>query len=194
MTSLTAEERVVTLLRTFDEARVSYGVGSTGQGVTLLPSMWHEGSYAELEARLIELRESSRRPLWWHASQRHRWGVERTIVAPVRRRVPTVVFSLPPYCEVVYGGPSIGSKAAVVRVYRWSPDVDEGKAAEGIRALVRLMHGGRRFQITLPKIVLRRKLGLDLEPEDPAESGRDLAVRGRGRERAGFGDADMPLD
>jgi hypothetical protein len=130
--------------------------------------MWHGGSYAELERRLIELRESSRRPLWWHACHRHRWGVERTIVASIRRRTP-VSFSLPPFCELVYGGPSIGSKAAIVRVYRWSPDVDEGKAAEGIRALVRLMHDGRRSQITLPKIVLRRRLGLDLEPEPKGE-------------------------
>lgn len=152
-------------MRTLDEARVAYGVGSTGQGVILMPSQWHEGSYAELEARLIELRESPRRPLWWHACQRHRWGVERTIVAPVVRRISGPDFTLPPYCELIAGGPAIGARVAMARVYRWTELVDEAKAAQGVRALVRLMYDGRKERICLPKLVLDRKLGKSIEPE-----------------------------
>lgn len=165
--SLTAAERVIELLRTFNEARVSYGAGSTGQGVRLMPSMWHEGSYAELELRLIDLRESSRRPLWWHVSARYRWGVERTIVLPVIRRRAGAEFSIPrgSNFEVVAGGPSVGTKAAVARIYRWDEGVDDTKAAEGVSVLTGSMYEGRKDRICLPLPVLQRRMGLPIAPE-----------------------------
>ena len=165
MTGITAEERVELLLRTFNEARVTYGVGSTGNGVQLMPSMWHGGSYSELERCLLNMRESSQRPLWWHASQRYRWGVERTIIAPVVRRITGPDFRLPPYCELIAGGPAVGAKHAIARIYRWSDAVDEKKAAEGVRVLSESMYDGERWRIVLPLIVLSRRLGLPIEPE-----------------------------
>jgi hypothetical protein len=164
ITTEEAEQRVVQLMRTLSEARVSYGLGSTGEGVTLMPSQYHEGSYSELERRLRELRESSRRRLWWHSSQRYRWGVERVIVAPVVRRKAGPEFRLPPFCELIAGGPAVGSKKAIARVYSWREDVDEDAAAEGITALAELMYDGEYDRIVLPMLVLRRVLGIP-EPE-----------------------------
>lgn len=162
-----AESRVIQLMRTLTEARVSYGVSSTGSGVILMPSQYHEGSYQELERRLVELRESERRRLWHHASLRYRWGVERTIVAPVIRRKKGPEYRLPQFCELIAGGPAVGSRQAVARVYRWSEDVDEQAAAEGITALTELMFDGEYDRIVLPMIVLRRVLGIP-EPEPVA--------------------------
>jgi hypothetical protein len=164
---LAAEERVELLLRTYEEARVSYGVGSTGQGVRLMPSMWHEGSYSELERSLLALRESARRPLWWHACQRFRWGTEHVVVLPVKRNRLGAEFLLPRDCnfEVIAGGPAVGSKHAVARIYRWTEAVDVGKAIEGVAALTALMFGGRSDRIQLPQLILRRRLGLPIEGE-----------------------------
>lgn len=160
-TELTPEQRVVELLRTLNDALVSYGAASTGDGVRLLPSMYSEGSYQELEDRLRDLREM-RRPLWWHVSHRYRWGVEKLIVARVIRRLEGPEFVLPPNCELIAGGASLGSKAAVARVYAWSPEVDRKKAGEGVSALVSLMFGGDVERIVLPGDVFRRAMGLPI--------------------------------
>lgn len=165
MTPLAAEDRVIELLRTFNEARVAYGRGSTGNGVIHMPSMWHEGSYAELERRLLEMREGIQRPYWWHISQRYRWGVEVTVIVPVVRRRMGAEYLLPHHCELVAGGPSVGEKKAMARVYRWSEDVDDGVVTTGVRTLTALMYDGRDDRIQLPRLVLARKLGLPLEPE-----------------------------
>lgn len=162
---LEATERVELLLRTYEEARVSYGVGSTGNGVRLMPSMWHEGSYSELEGALLTLRESVRRPLWWHACQRFRWGTEHLVILPVIRRKAGPDFRLPPFTELIAGGPAVGSRFALCRVYRWRDDVDATKAADGVAALTRLMFKGRTDRIMLPQLILRRRLGLPVEGE-----------------------------
>jgi hypothetical protein len=157
---VTPEDRVVELLRTLAEAQVSYGFGSTGNGLRLMPSMWHDGSYAELELRLRQLRESRRRQLWWHTSYRYRFGEELTIVAPVVRLKTGPEFRLPPFTELIAGGPAVGSKAAWCRVYRWRPDINLGLVAQGVSTLTGLMYDGNTERIVLPDDVYRRTLGL----------------------------------
>lgn len=130
-----------------------------------MPGMYAEGSYAELELRLAELRESRLRPLWWNACARYRWGILRTIVCPVVRRITGPDFRLPRdhdgvlRCELVAGGPAVGAKAALARIYQWSDDVDEQRAADGITVLATLMYEGRKHNIVLPQDVLNRALG-----------------------------------
>ena len=157
---------MVELLRTLTEARIAYSYESTGDGVRLMPSMYSEGSYAELESRLRDLRESRRRQLWWHISQRYRFGVERLIVCPVVRRRTGPEFCLPPHCELVAGGPAIGARAAYCRVYRWRAEVNLELVAQGVSVLTRSMFGGESQRIVLPQVVLRRVLGM---PEPEAE-------------------------
>lgn len=160
---LTPVERVELLLRTLNEARVSYGEPSTGTGSSIMPSTYNAGSYQELERCLVVLRESPYRNLWWHASSRYRWGETQTMICRVERRKNRPdIFQLPPYCELIAGGPAIGSKSALVRVYHWSDDVDEKRAHAGLRALTRLMYDGDRGRIKLPLPLLYRTLGLPL--------------------------------
>lgn len=169
MTQLSATARVVLLLRTFNEARVSYSVESTGNGLTLMPSDWHEGSYEELERRLVEQREAHRE-LWRHVGYRYRWGDERLIVCPVVRRMRGSEFVLPGNCELIAGGPSVGNRVALARVYRWADFVDDGKVVKGVTMLTESMFAGEHWRIMLPLSLLRRELGL------PVEGERELAA------------------
>ena len=114
---------------------------------------------------MLTLRESNRRPLWWHACQRYRWGAEVVMILPVVRRITGPDFRLPPFCELIAGGPAVGSRFAMARVYRWRDDVDQAKATDGVHALTALMFRGHTDRITLPLAVLRRKLGLPVEGE-----------------------------
>jgi len=151
-----ATERVELLLRTYEEALGSFNASSGDGGPTLMASDWALYSYPELERCLHDLRDSSRRPLWWHVSHRYLRGEERTIICAVsRRRHHPDVFNLPPFTELVAGGPAIGSRHAQVRVYQWTERVDQGKVRQGIRLLSRTMYGGRQEKIKLPPFVLK---------------------------------------
>lgn len=155
---LSAEERVIELLRTLAEAREAWDGRADGEGVLLMPSMWREGSYAELEARLIDLR-SEQRPLWWHVCHRYRFGETRVIMASVIRRRAGATFALPPRTELVAGGPSVGSKHALCRVYQWSDRVRPEVVVEGIDTLTASMYAGRFERIWLPAVVYDRMMG-----------------------------------
>ena len=134
-----------------------------GNGVLLMPSMWNEGSYAELEARLIDLQEYER-SLWWHVCHRYRFGTTRIILAPVIRRIrygqrePTV--SLPKRCELVAGVPvhevQAGSRLARCRICEWSEQVRPELVAEGVDVLTTTMYDGRHDRIWLPAAVYDR--------------------------------------
>jgi hypothetical protein len=67
-----AEARVTLLLRTLDDARVAREANAAGGGALLMPSAYHEGSYAELERRLDYMRDNGGRKPWWHATRRYR--------------------------------------------------------------------------------------------------------------------------
>jgi hypothetical protein len=132
-----------------------------GEGVLLMPSPYNEGSYRELEARLTDLREQHRQ-LWWHVNQRYRFGESRVILATVIRRKGGAQFSLPPRTELVAGGPSVGSRLAVCRVYQWSERVRPDLVVEGVDVLTRSMHDGRADRIWLPSTVYDRVMGKQL--------------------------------
>ena len=196
--SLTATDRVRALLRTVEEARVAWDTRSSGGGALLMPTMWSEGSYAELERCLILMRDGgedtlldpvtgresfgpngfpvtilrpAQRRLWWHVVMRYRYGTVRTMTVAVRRTRFGADIVLPPRCELMSGGGVvIGSKNAVARVYTWSEQVSQSTAAEGLCTLTSLMYGGRDKLIQLPVSVLHRELGLPIEmPNEEAE-------------------------
>ena len=102
---MTAAQRVALLLRTLDDARVAWEANASGGGALLMPSTYHEGSYAELERCLIDIRENGHRREWWHATHRYRAGALRTLTVPIRqlRMGPRPV--LPPRTELVAWAP-----------------------------------------------------------------------------------------
>ena len=166
---LSAAERVILLLRTFYEAREWWDSRSSGDGVKLMPSVWHEGSYPELEARLAELRDSRERPLWFHATRRYRDGESVTLEVTVIRTVRGPSFVLPQCCELVAGGAQLQERTARVKCYRWRSDVDQARADEGIATLIDRMYQGRRDRIVVPDVFYRRALGLSPRDEMRAE-------------------------
>ena len=186
--SLSAPERVIALLRTVDEARVAWDARSSSGGALLMPSMWHEGSYAELERCLVLMREGGeywlewqgahpvatlkppQRRLWWHMVMRFRYGSIRTVTVALRRTRLGPELVLPPRCELVAGDAVLGTKNALARVYLWSDNVDENLAQRGVRELVLLMHGGCHERIQLPVSVLQRALGLPVEDASDLEA------------------------
>jgi hypothetical protein len=133
-----------------------------------MPTVYTEGSYAELEQRLAEMREGARRPEWWHLSYRHRWGVERRRQVPVRRTRLGPEPQLEPHCELLGTG-EVNGKTIVVNLYEWSPSVDEELVKRGLLHLLRTMHGGETWRIQLPLVYLYRALGMPLPSERPAE-------------------------
>lgn len=121
----------------------------------MMPSVWHEGSYQELEEQLRRMRESPDRPLWWHVSYRYRFGITTTTILPVVRRRKGPEFILPANAELLAGGPSVGDKQAVASIYIWRPDVDMGMVDRGVTVLA---HRMRHHE--LPDYLFRRLLNL----------------------------------
>ena len=66
------ERRVVGPLLTMRDVAEAWDARSGGGGVKLMPSMWHEGSYAELE-RVLHLLRDREWVLWWHPCAPHVW-------------------------------------------------------------------------------------------------------------------------
>ncbi len=62
---------LVELLRTLPDVQEAWDPRSGGGGPRLMPSAYHEGSYAELEQQLALLRDTHRQH-WWHLSHRYR--------------------------------------------------------------------------------------------------------------------------
>jgi hypothetical protein len=97
-----------------------------------MPSAYHEGSYAELERCLIDVRDKGHRREWWHATGRYRLGESRLLTVPIRRLRSGPRPVLPPRAELVaWAGPITGEKTARVRVYLWAESVDQVLADEG---------------------------------------------------------------
>jgi hypothetical protein len=176
---LTAAERVVLLLRTFYEAREYWDARSGGDGPQLMPSVWREGSYIELERRLADLRDGADRQLWFHATRRYRDGEIVSLEVPVRRTVRGPTFTLPPCCELVAGAVKLSDERTLVRCYRWRSDVDEALAAGGVLLLTELMYDGRRDKIVVPDVFHRRALGLPPKDEKPPGIGGGALIRSR---------------
>lgn len=157
---LSAEQRVVLLLRTFYEAREYWDSRSGGDGPKLMPSVWSEGSYPELEHHLAELRDGRERPLWFHVTRRYRDGDQISIEVPVLRSLRGPTFVLPAHCELVAGAVKLTEKVTRVKCYRWRSNVDQALADLGILTLIDRMYDGRRDRIVVPDVFYRRALGL----------------------------------
>jgi hypothetical protein len=159
--TLSPQDKVVELLRTLHDARIEWDGRADGEGALLMPRIWRD-FYMELEARLIDLREQHRH-LWWHVSYRYRFGETRVILVDVIRRQRNALLRLPPRTELVAGGPSVGSKHALCRVYQWSAEVRPEVVTEGIDVLTASMYGGRGDRIYLPPAVYDRLMGRRLK-------------------------------
>jgi hypothetical protein len=168
MKSLTPKQTLIELLRTLDDARSAWESGSKGDGVVLMPAVYQEGSYAELERRLAQMRESAHRPLWWHVSHRHRWGIERRREVPVRRTRMGPEPQLEPNCELLGIG-EVSGKLMLVNVYEWSPSVDEAQVNRGLAHLLTVMHGGEAWMMHLPLVYMYRALGMPPPEERSSE-------------------------
>jgi len=162
---MTAEQRVILLLRTYYEAREGWDSRSSGGGVRLMPSAWHEGSYVELERCLADLRDGENRPLWFHTTRRYRDGEHVSLQVPVHRTRLGPSFVLPACCELEAGASNVTDRYASVKVYRWRSDVRDGLAEAGVQHLTASMFQGRHWRITVPDVFYRRAVGLPLRDE-----------------------------
>lgn len=143
--------RVEVLLATSAVAREAWHRGSGGGGVTLMPSLWHEGSYAELERVLGEVRDGDRRQLWWHLTHRYLFGSEVVMFVRTDRRKGNVRYHLPPCTQLLAGGARVGENMSKVRVYRWDHRVRPELVEEGLELVAGLMYDGDTGRIVVPR-------------------------------------------
>jgi len=159
MRVLTARDLVVELLRTLVQAENAWHSGSGGGGVIRLPSIYNEGSYAELERSLIQMRDGPSRRLWWHLSSRYLWGLERNEVVRYKRTTKGPLAELPPRSELLIAIEVLPKALMLVRLYTWSKDVDPKLVDKGLEELLGLMYGGNTEKIQLPQELLYLALG-----------------------------------
>ena len=166
---LTHQQRLIELLRTLQDASVAWDPRASGGGPTLMPTMWHQGSYAELEHQLIRLRDNpATRTAWWHTSQRYRWGTTRKTTVPIRRTRQGPVPRLPANTELVSAGQINGHHQAVV-LYQWRHDVDNHQVNHGLDLLLQRMHNGQPHHIRIPHDIYCQAAGIPInEPRELA--------------------------
>ena len=162
-TPVTAELRVVWLLRTYYDAREAWDPRSDGEShggpLLLMPSDWSHASYQELERCLVDMRDNGRRREWWHATRRYRDGTRTVLEVPVRRSRLGATPILPAHTEIVAGAVFSGARRATVIVRRWPAEVRPELAEAGIARLVATMYGGQRDRIVLPAAVFAVAFG-----------------------------------
>lgn len=169
---LTATQRIEMLLRTLDDARSAWHSGSGGDGVIQMPSMYHKGSYQELERTLAELRDfAPTRRYWLALNERYRWGDIVWEWVAVERRHGNPHYKLPKRSELQLVGEHTSTKAHV-RLYRWSSKLDERAVNVGLELLRRLMFNGDYTRIMLPP---------DVSLQPPARSLHSVAQPGEVR-------------
>lgn len=147
-------QKVRILLATLDEVLDGYGEDSTGAGVRRMPGIYARHSYPELERRLSELRDNERR-LWWHASQRYRYGRVQWAKIRLERRNGNVLYKPPPRTEVVAVGEASGTWVSA-RVYTWTEAVDPVLAEAALDRLTETMYDGDTTRIWIPDVFMGR--------------------------------------
>lgn len=173
MRALTPRDLVIELLKTLDLAMTSWDSGSSGDGVRVMPSLYHEGSYAELQRRLREMRDSRDwHTPWWHVVERYLREPDSVVVS-FRRTVKGPKPNMPPRTELVFVEEILDSKWMRVRCYRWTSAVEPRFVEAGVNRLTATMYGGDTQRIHLPKDLL--DLALGKEPSD-AKSLRESRV------------------
>lgn len=156
------ERRVVALLRTYTDALHNWDVGSSGDGVRLMPSMWNEGSYSELERALRSMRDGSPelRRLWWHVSARYLWLTLRKGTVRVKRSRLGPVAIPPPHAEIEVVLEMFHS-TATARMRCWSRAVDPELVRVGVSTLADLMYEGDHGRVIVPRGALDARAGVD---------------------------------
>jgi hypothetical protein len=151
--------RVVELLRSLQEARELWDGGAAGGGVRLMPSAWHDGSYAELERVLHLMRDTQGpgRQLWASVCARYIWTTQRIAKVSVIRTRQGPVPLPPPGSEVQVVLEMKVSKARV-RLSTWDSRVDERLVGLGVNRLAQLMYGGDHGRVVLPRYLRERAL------------------------------------
>ena len=115
-------------------AQQAWDAGSGGGGVTLMPSLYANGSYAELQHQLHLLRDGSpsERRLWWHLTERYLRGAERLQRVECRRTRKGAVAVAPAHSEVMIVV-EVGRRDALVRLRVWNTRVVDSIVAAGVR-------------------------------------------------------------
>ena len=160
MKTLTRKAKLIELIRTLDEAKTSWDHRSNGDGPTLMPRQYHEGSYAELEHQLAQMRDHPtwRKP-WWHLNHRYRWGTTHRETVPYRRTRQGPSPRLRPNTELINTGTAHGHHISVI-VYEWTPEVRTDQVDWALEHLLTTMHHGRPDAIRLPLDVFYRAIGI----------------------------------
>jgi len=157
---ISSRQVLTELLRTLADAQTAWDARSGSGGVLLMPSPYHEGSYAELERRLAAMRDHPRqRTYWWHLSHRYRWGITHREHLPYRSTRQGPRPRLRPCTELVSAGPTQGKHMACI-VYEWRPEVQPLLVETGIDLLLATMHAGNPARIRLPQAAWERLLGV----------------------------------
>lgn len=149
---LSATDKLKLLLGTLDEARSDWEAGSGGDSVSLMPSMYVKGSYQELE-RVLGVMRSRSRLLWWHMTQRYRYGHEHWLWVPFERRDKGPYYFTPAN-SVLRGTSDHNGRRAKVLVYEWNGNVEQHLADHGIVIAQHLMFNGEWWRIDLPPQLL----------------------------------------
>lgn len=169
----TPTDLVVELLRTLDDALIDFVPWTDGGGPRMMPSTYSQASYPELEARLIEMRDSPLYSQWRHVSMRYRWGAIRRDVVRTRKTAKGRVPIMPPRSELRISGEVIDGGLQVVQYYTWSAEVNLALVSDGVAHLVTVMHDGDTGKLKLPLPFLHRMLGLEGGTHDEPRA-RDL--------------------
>ena len=121
-----------------------------------MPSMYHEGSYPELERVLHEMRDGtpSERRLWWSVGARYLWCAERIARVACRRTRKGPVVIAPEHAEIAIVI-EVHSHSALVRVREWSRTVMTTVVDAGVREIAERMYGGDHGRVILPRELMR---------------------------------------
>lgn len=166
MKLLSTKDLVVELIKTLADAEQGFNPGDGNGGVRLMPSLYWEGSYAELERCLDEMRDSAQwRQAWWHLTQRYLTGKVCTLDVSYRRTAKGPYPQIPGRTELLFVEAVLDSRLMRVRVYRWDERVAEDWVDQGLDRLLATMYGGDRQRIQLPIEFLYRALGKELPHE-----------------------------
>jgi len=151
---MNVQDRVEILLRSYNDALNDWDPSGIGKdfGVTLMPKMWNEGSYVELERVLREIREGCprERQLWWHVSARYLWTDERIAAVSVKRSRLGPVAIPPRYAEIA-AIVEMGHASARARLVTWSELVRDDLVRDGIREISERMYGGDVGRVVVPR-------------------------------------------
>lgn len=161
MRNPSSADLIVELIRTLDEARTDQHPSGDGGGVIQMPVLYTHGSYAELERRLAEMRDSEFRQQWWHLSMRYRWGCVRRLHVRSRKTRKGRVPEIPARTELrIIEGMSIDG-LVWVHCYLWSDRVEPRFVNAGVRRLLATMYDGDTSKLTLPREFLERLLSTE---------------------------------